>query len=316
MQNLLQKQIFPALQSDWLKAPHDGALLAEGLAFTTDSYVVSPLEFPGGDIGSLAVFGTVNDLAMCGARPRWLSLALILEEGLPLEQLQRILHSIQQAAGRCQVEIVTGDTKTVERGKGDGLFITTTGLGTLLSTPPPHPSRIQTGDAILINGDLGRHGLAVLAQRQKLELEGPLFSDCAPVHAEVEALLQAGIELRCLRDPTRGGVASVLHELAQASGLSFQLEETCLPLHEEVQAVCEILGFDPLYLANEGKFLAFVPAPQAEAALQILKHFNSEAAQIGAVTQASPTPTVNLKSPWGTTRTLDLLSGEQLPRIC
>lgn len=319
MQELLQNTVFPLLHPQ----NHDGALLpfrgpkGGELAFSTDGFVVQPLEFPGGDIGSLAVHGTVNDLAMCGARPLYLSLALILEEGLEQALLERILRSLQRAAQAAGVAVVTGDTKVVERGQADGLYITTTGIGEKVSALPLNASALKPGDAILLSGDIGRHGMAIMASREGLSFETSLLSDSAPVHEAVLALLDAGLELHCLRDPTRGGVAATLHELAADAGLSMQIDESTLPVHAGVAAACELLGFDPLYVANEGKFLAFLPAAQAEQALAILRARpdGREAAMIGRVSKRDLVP-VTVRTALGTTRVLDLLSGEPLPRIC
>lgn len=319
MQNLLQDTLFPAFANPFLAAAHDGARLVLGnqvLAFSCDSYVVHPLFFAGGDIGSMAVFGTVNDLAMCGAKPLYLSVGLILEEGLEMAVLQRVVASMAEAAKRCGVLLVTGDTKVVEKGKGDGLFIHTAGIG-LIETPLEiGPQQVKVGDAILINGEIGAHGMAVMAEREGLAFEGPIKSDCAPLHELVCELLTAGFELHCLRDPTRGGVASVLNEIAAQAELQIELKAAQIPIDPAVASACEILGFDPLYVANEGKMLIFLPQAQAEAALARLHShpLGRNAAQIGVVQTGDPR--VILHNPYGTTRLLDLLSGEQLPRIC
>jgi hydrogenase expression/formation protein HypE len=297
---------------------HDAAVLSiagDRIAFTTDSYVVNPLFFPGGDIGSMAVNGTVNDLAMAGARPLYLSLGLILEEGLPMETLWRVVQSIKAASDLAQVQIVTGDTKVVDRGKGDGLFINTSGIGILEHPFKIAPSSIQVGDAILLNGDLGRHGIAVMAARAGLEFQTTIISDCAPLAEIVGQLLHAGIEIHCLRDLTRGGLASALHEIMSATKLTLSIDESAIPVPEEVQGACELLGLDPLYVANEGRFAAFVAPADLDRALAILRSNHQAATAIGTVV-ASATPAVLLNSKLGTTRWLDLLSGEQLPRIC
>jgi hydrogenase expression/formation protein HypE len=285
------------------------------IAFTTDSYVVNPLFFPGGDIGSLAVNGTVNDLAMAGARPLYLSLGLIIEEGLPMETLWRVVRSIKAAADLAQVEIVTGDTKVVDRGKGDGLFINTSGIGILEHPLKIAPSSIQVGDAILLSGDLGRHGIAVMAAREGLEFETTITSDCAPLADIVGKLLQAGIKIHCLRDLTRGGLASALNELMMATNLTLSIDESTIPVLEEVQGACELLGLDPLYIANEGRFVAFVAPDDLDRSLAILRSNRAAATAIGKVV-ASTAPAVILNGKLGTNRFLDLLSGEQLPRIC
>jgi hydrogenase expression/formation protein HypE len=297
---------------------HDAAVLSipsNRIAFTTDSYVVSPLFFPGGDIGSLAVNGTVNDLAMAGARPLYLSLGLIIEEGLPMETLWRVVRSIKAAADLAQVEIVTGDTKVVDRGKGDGLFINTSGIGILEHPLKIAPSSIQIGDAILLNGDLGRHGIAVMAAREGLEFQTTITSDCAPLADIVGELLQAGIKIHCLRDLTRGGLASALNEIMMATNLTMSIEESAIPVLEEVQGACELLGLDPLYIANEGRFVAFVAPGDVDRALAILRSHGAAATAIGKVVTPT-TPAVILNSKLGTTCVIDLLSGEQLPRIC
>jgi hydrogenase expression/formation protein HypE len=297
---------------------HDAAVLSipsNRIAFTTDSYVVKPLFFPGGDIGSLAVNGTVNDLAMAGARPLYLSLGLIIEEGLPMETLWQVVRSIKAAADLAQVQIVTGDTKVVDRGKGDGLFINTSGVGILEHSLKIVPSSIQVGDMILLNGDLGRHGIAVMAAREGLEFQTTITSDCAPLADIVGELLQAGIKIHCLRDLTRGGLASALNELMMATNLTMSIDESAIPVLEEVQGACELLGLDPLYIANEGRFIAFVAPEDLDRALAILRSNGEAATAIGKVV-ASATPAVILNSKLGTTRFLDLLSGEQLPRIC
>lgn len=299
---------------------HDGARLdlSPGrVAMTTDSYVVRPLFFPGGDIGSLAVNGTVNDLAMCGARPLYLSAGFILEEGLPMETLWRVAQSMRAAADAAGVRIVTGDTKVVERGKADGLFINTAGVGRLPQGLDIHPGVLRPGDVILLSGDLGRHGIAIMAVRENLEFECPVMSDCAPLNASVTALLEAGVDVHCLRDLTRGGLASALVEIAEATGRTLAIDEASIAVPEAVAGACEILGLDPLYVANEGRFAAFVPAAEVERALHALRGVpvSADAAVIGRVTDAAG-PLVTLKSRIGASRVVDMLSGEQLPRIC
>ncbi|MFQ4138174.1 hydrogenase expression/formation protein HypE [Nodosilinea sp. PGN35] len=296
---------------------HDAASLelsSDRLAFTTDSYVVTPLFFPGGDIGSLAVYGTVNDLAMAGATPHYLSLSFILEEGLPMETLWRVVCSIQSAAEQAQVRIVTGDTKVVERGKGDGLFINTAGLGTREQDSALGPSAIQPGDVVLLSGDVGRHGIAILSARAGFEFETTIESDAAPVATAALDLCRQ-VPVHCLRDLTRGGLASAINELALATNLAIHLESAAIAVQPEVQGVCELLGLDPLYVANEGRFVAFVPAPAAAAAIACLRQYNPAAQRIGTVTGDRPTQVI-VHSPLGTQRLLDFLSGEQLPRIC
>lgn len=320
MHALLSQTIRPALQSSALEREHDGAfvdLAAERLAFTTDSYVIQPLFFPGGDIGRLAVFGTVNDLAMCGATPRVLSLSLILEEGFPLSSLERIMASIAAATQETETQIITGDTKVIERGRGDGLYINTAGIGAVAHTLPIGPQAIQAGDAILLSGDIGRHGIAVMAQREHLHFESSIVSDLAPLHRCVQALLEAKIQVRCLRDLTRGGLATALFELATTSHTQGILEQDAIPIHPQVQAACELLGLDPLYVANEGRFVAIVPAAQADAALTALHatEHASDARRIGTFHPPAGAP-LKLQNAFGTQRILSLQSGEQLPRIC
>ena len=294
---------------------HDAAVLpaeAGPLAFTTDSYVVHPLFFPGGDIGSLAVFGTVNDLAMVGASAIALSLSLILEEGLPMPLLQQVLASIRLAAQRCGVPVVTGDTKVVERGKGDGIYINTAGIGRVDHGLQIGPKAVRSGDAILVSGDLGRHGVAILAARQELGFRTELRSDLAPLQEPVRALLAADLELHCLRDLTRGGLASALHEISRGAGLGVLVRENAIPIAPEVDAACELLGLDPLAMANEGRFVLFLPAHQVDRALAVLQRFQPSAASIGCVRDEA----VLLETSLGLQRRLELGRGESLPRIC
>jgi hydrogenase expression/formation protein HypE len=320
MQQLIQKMFAAAFANPYLNTQHDGAVFDVGtgrLAMTTDSYVVKPLFFPGGDIGQLAVNGTVNDLAMCGARPLYLSAGFILEEGLPMEILWRVVQSMQQAALVARVQIITGDTKVVDKGKGDGIFINTAGIGCIEHHLTIAPSSVQIGDAILLSGDIGRHGIAIMAQREGLAFESTIESDCAPLADVVLALLDAGIDIHCLRDLTRGGLASALVEIAQSAQTHIHIEETCIPVREDVRGACEILGLDPLYIANEGRFVAFVPQHEADIALAILRQHavSSEALIIGRVTDERQGQ-VTLTSTIGARRIVDMLSGEQLPRIC
>ncbi len=320
MHELLESCILPAFRNPQLDARHDGAVFNvrnARLAFTTDSYVVHPLFFPGGDIGTLAVNGTVNDLAMCGARPLYLSAGFIMEEGLSVETLARVIESMRRSAATAGVLIVTGDTKVVDKGKGDGLFVNTAGVGAIEHDVAIAPTSVRAGDALLLSGDLGRHGIAIIAVREGLEFETIIESDCAPVAAPVLALLDAGIEVHCLRDLTRGGLATSLVEIAESARVHIAIRETEIPVMEDVRGACEILGFDPLYLANEGRFVAFVPAAQAQRALDILRRHtvSAGAALIGTVAE-TPASTVTLHSRLGTERIVDMLSGEQLPRIC
>lgn len=327
---LIDKLIYKAFDNALLQTGHDGAVFStalaasnraldlpqrDRLAFTTDSYVVSPCSFPGGDIGSLAVNGTVNDLAMCGAMPLYLSLSLILEEGLEVEELWNILKSIAVAAKAVNTSIVTGDTKVVERGKADKLFINTSGIGILDHPFDICPQSITPGDAIVISGDIGRHGIAIISKREGIQFDTEIKSDCAPLCAEVKALLDSGFAIHCLRDLTRGGLASALVELAEKSVLRIVVDETCISTIPQVRGACEMLGFDPLYVANEGRFLAVVPADAACGVRDILKGFNPSAAIIGEVTDIRKGSVV-MKSVLGTNRVIDMFSGEQLPRIC
>jgi len=320
MHQLIQQMFVPTFRNPFLDVRHDGAMLvADGvrLAFTTDAYVVRPLCFPGGNIGSLAVNGTVNDLAMCGARPLYLSAAFILEEGLPMETLWQVVQSMRQAADAAGVQLVTGDTKVVDRGKGDGIFITTAGIGAISHRLTIAPASVRPGDAILLNGDIGRHGIAIMAVREGLDFETTIESDCAPLASLVGSLLEAGVEIHCLRDLTRGGLASALIEIAEAARLTISITEGSIPVREDVQGACEILGFDPLYVANEGRFVCMLPAPEAERALRIMREdpLGAEACLIGQVTEDAP-GLVTMRSRIGASRVVDMLSGEQLPRIC
>ncbi len=328
-QQLIERVFLPAFRNPALEARHDGAVLrlpvgqatdlstrAERLAFTTDSYVVRPVFFPGGNIGDLAVNGTVNDLAMCGARPLWLSAAFILEEGLEIATLCAVVESMRKAASAAGVELVTGDTKVVDRGSADEVFITTAGIGVIEGGRVVGPQAIQPGDAVIVSGDLGCHGVAVLSVREGLEFEAAIESDCAPLWGAVQALFEAGVEVHCLRDLTRGGLASALNELAGARGVHITIEETAIPVREVVRAACELLGLDPLYVANEGRFCAFVPARMAERAVEVLRglEVSRRAARIGHVVEGRAE--VVMESRIGGTRVVDMLSGEQLPRIC
>jgi len=320
-QELIDRVFRPAFANPALEAQHDGALLrlpdGTRLAFTTDSHVVSPLFFPGGDIGEIAVNGTVNDLCMCGARPLWLSAGFVLEEGFPIATLEKVVASMKTAAVVAGVSIVTGDTKVVERGKGDGLYVTTAGVGIIETKLTVSPASIRAGDAVILSGDVGRHGMAIMATRAGLEFESALVSDCAPLVAPVQALLQSGIEIHCLRDLTRGGLATSLVELAESSKLSIAVDAAKIPVSELVQGACEILGLDPLYVANEGRFVCLVPAAQAAEALAIIAQTapGGPPALIGHV-GAGPAGQVTQRSVIGAERIVDRLSGEQLPRIC
>lgn len=312
---LIEEIILPAFGNSALNALGDGALIpgAERLAFSTDSFVVTPLEFPGGDIGKLAVCGTVNDLAMCGAQPKYLSLSLIIEEGLPAETLRRIVLSAAAAAREAGVQIVTGDTKVVERGRGDGLYINTAGIG-VVRYPGLSPEAMRPGDAVLLSGTAGDHGTAVMLARGGL-MDGEVKSDCAALNGLTEAVLASGAKVRVLRDPTRGGVATTLCEFAESAGLGIELNEWDIPVRRSVAAACALLGLDPLYSANEGKMLCVVPQEAAQTALDALKAhpLGADAAIIGHVTEGRR---VTLNTRTGGARVLRKLSGAQLPRIC
>lgn len=323
---LLTSLIYPIFNSEQLELQEDQArfsltklqTLGDKLAFTTDSYVISPLQFKGGDIGKLAVCGTLNDLAVGGARPMYLSVGLILEEGLPLKMLRDVLQSMALAAAEAGVEIVTGDTKVVPRGMADQLFINTSGIGVIPSGIDWRANAIQQGDCILINGSIGDHGAAVADSRGELGLSSDIVSDCANLYPLVEKLQQALIQVRCMRDATRGGVAAVLNEFAEASGSHLQLDESALPFGAGVLAVCEMLGFDPLNLANEGKFLMVVPPEEADRALEVLRAhpLGRAAAIIGDVPESYRGGMVSLRNALGSARIVDRPVGELLPRIC
>jgi hydrogenase expression/formation protein HypE len=316
---LIRDEILAALDNDYLRPLADAAVLppvAGRLVFTTDGHAVSPLFFPGGDIGRLAVCGTVNDLAVCGATPLYLSLGLIVEEGLPLADLRRVLRSVAAAARECGVAVVTGDTKVVPRGAADGLFLHTAGVGRLADGVTLGAGLIRPGDAVLVSGTVGDHGLAVLAAREGFADTG-LVSDTAPVHTLTAALLASGAAVRFLRDPTRGGVSAVLHEAASAAGVGVELDEAAVPLSPAVRGAAELFGLDPLYVANEGKLVAVVSGESAEAALACLRSqpLGRAAARIGTVTDG-PAGEVLVRGPLGQLRALDEPSGAPLPRIC
>ncbi|KAB2934151.1 MAG: hydrogenase expression/formation protein HypE [Candidatus Contendobacter sp.] len=320
MAQLVEELFAAAFRNPWLDQRNDQACLdlpPGRIALTTDSYVVSPLFFPGGDIGSLAVHGTVNDLAMAGARPLHLSAGFILEAGFPLADLKRIVESMAGAARAAGVSIVTGDTKVVERGKGDGVFINTTGIGVIPEGVQLSGDRARPGDCILLSGTLGDHGVAVMSQRAGLEFETNLESDSAALHELVAVMIAAAPGLRCLRDPTRGGLAATLNELAAQSGVGMHLREAAIPVRPEVAAACELLGLDPLYVANEGKLIAVCPPEDVERVLAALRAhpLGAAAALIGTVRE-DPHYFVTMETVFGGNRLVDWLSGEQLPRIC
>jgi hydrogenase expression/formation protein HypE len=324
--DLIQRLFVPGFGSEVLSALEDQATVSLGagkgiqapkVAFTTDSFVVRPLFFPGGDIGKLAVHGTVNDLAVGGARPLFLSAAFILEEGLPIADLQRIVASMCDACREARVELVTGDTKVVDRGKGDGVFITTSGIGLVPDGRRLSIHAAQPGDRILVSGTLGDHGIAIMSVREGLEFETVLESDTAPLNGLTEVILEACPSTRCMRDPTRGGLSSVLNELAIASQVGVRLEEEAIPLRPEVRGACEMLGLDPLYVANEGKLIAVVPPECAERVLDAMKShpLGRNASIVGTIVADHPGMII-LRSRIGGERVVTLLSGEQLPRIC
>jgi len=318
---LTESLLLQAFDNPHLRPLHDGAVVEVDkgrLAVSTDTFVVSPIFFPGGDIGSLAVHGTINDLAMCGARPLCLAVGLILEEGLAMTALARVVDSMREAALQAGVPIVTGDTKVVDRGKGDGIFINTTGVGCVAPGAAIDAQRVRPGDRVIVSGRLAEHGIAILSVREGLEFETALASDTAPLHGLVAgALAAAGTDLHMLRDPTRGGVASALNEIAAQARVGIRLREDALPIGDAVRGACEILGLDPLYVANEGKCLLIVAPERAEATLAAVREhpLGRDAAVIGEVVRDHPGQ-VTLVSSVGGLRVVDMMSGEQLPRIC
>nr|WP_242041908.1 hydrogenase expression/formation protein HypE [Alkalinema sp. FACHB-956] len=331
MQQLIEGLFLPNFNNPLLNQRHDSTVINLGdtrIAFTTDSYVIQPLFFPGGDIGSLAVNGTVNDLAMGGSRPSYLSVGLIIEEGFPIATLEKIIQSMQAAADHAKVQIVTGDTKVIdkvinrnhEKSHGSSLFINTAGIGIVEHKMTLAPRSIQIGDVILLNGDLGRHGMAIMALREGLQFDSPIVSDCAPLAEPILALLEQGIPIHCLRDLTRGGLASAAIELAEAANVEIELTDDAIPVHDTVRGACEILGLDPIYVANEGRFIAIVPPDTVEAALSILhQFFPQQACVIGQVRSKAPNIDrgyVTIRNSLGVKRILTLLTGDPLPRIC
>lgn len=317
---LLKSGVFDILKNDWLNQEHDGAVLNLNgpVAFSTDSYVITPAFFPGGNIGDLAVNGTVNDLAMCGARPRYLSLSFILEEGLSMDEFSQVLVSIRKAADKAGIYIVTGDTKVVERGKGDKIFINTSGIGEIHPKAAIHHNRIEAGDQILLSGQLATHGIAIMSVRKGLEFETTIETDSVNLnHTTIALLDQFGPAIKFFRDPTRGGLASVLNEIAEKTGLGYTINQHSIPINEQVEGACEMLGLDPLYVANEGLFVTVVKQEAADAVLAALRKDpnGKESAIIGSVTSEHPGKVI-LNSRIGGKRVVNYLPGEQLPRIC
>lgn len=317
---LLQSGVFDILKNDLLDQQHDGASfeLSGRLAFSSDSYVITPAFFPGGNIGELAINGTVNDLAMCGAIPKYLSLAFIIEEGLTMKEFWSILDSIKQAADKANIKIVTGDTKVVEKGKGDKIFINTSGIGTIHPKATIHHNRISAGDKVIISGELATHGIAIMSVRKGLEFETTIKSDTVNLNHTVESLIEEfGADIKFLRDPTRGGAASVLNEISELTKLGFDLDQNKIPINEQVEGACEMLGLDPMYVANEGLFLAIVSPSIADTFLAKLRADDNgkNAAIIGEVTTEHPGAVI-MKSRIGGRRVVNYLTGEQLPRIC
>jgi hydrogenase expression/formation protein HypE len=318
---LIEELFLAAFDNEWLRQGNDGATMAipagARLVMATDGHVVSPLFFPGGDVGCLSVHGTINDLAMCGARPLYLAASFILEEGLALADLQRVVASMAAASREAGVPVVTGDTKVVERGKGDGVFISTTGVGVVPAGVNVSGSNARPGDAILLSGTIGEHGVAVLSKRQSLDFETTIASDTAALHGLVAAMFEASSGIGVLRDPTRGGLATTLNEIARQSKVGVTLEEAAIPVQPQVDAACELLGLDPLYVANEGKLIAICAAETADAVLAAMRAhpLGRRAARIGTVTE-DPNCFVQMNTRFGGRRVVDWLSGEQLPRIC
>jgi len=317
---LIKNMFASQFKNEFLEPLHDGAIFSIGgtrFAFSTDSYVINPIFFPGGDIGKLAVNGTVNDLSMCGARPFYLSSAFIIEEGLPMEALWRVVLSMETAAKAAGIQLVTGDTKVVDRGKGDKIFINTSGIGIIPDGIEISPRCAKLGDKIILSGTIADHGIAIMSVREGLEFETQIESDCAPLNGLVETMFEASQEIHVLRDPTRGGVGSVLNEIAESAEVGITILENLIPVSEEVMGACEILGFDPLYVANEGKLLAFVSPTAADKVLAAMRAhpFGKNAVIIGEVSHDHK-GTVIMKTRIGGSRVVDMLSGEQLPRIC
>ncbi len=317
---LIEKMFLPQFRNELLEPLHDGAVFTQGgtrFAFSTDSYVINPIFFPGGNIGELAVNGTVNDISMCGARPLYLSAAFIIEEGLPIDDLWKIVLSMQDAAKKAGVLLVTGDTKVVDRGKGDKIFINTSGVGIVDDEVDISPKRLRAGDEIIVNGEIALHGIAIMSVREGLEFETTIRSDTTALNHLVEEMFRTTKNIHVLRDPTRGGIATTLNEIAGQSGLGIVIDEKSIPVRDDVKGACEILGLDPLYIANEGKLLAFVSPEDSEKLLTAMRAhpLGKDSAVIGKVVD-SHAGTVVMKSEIGVTRVVDMLTGEQLPRIC
>jgi len=316
--DLIEGLMIKELGNDMLNVLHDGAIFesAGKLAFSTDSFVVNPIFFPGGDIGELAVYGTVNDISCCGATPLYLSLSLIIEEGLPMDDLRKIIVSVRNAAKISGVKIITGDTKVVEKGKGDKIFINTSGVGSVISGVTVSPDSCKPGDMILLNGYIGDHGIAIISSREGIQFETTVESDCAPLNTLVADICNICPSVRVFRDPTRGGVASALNEISKASGYGIRIFEREIPVRDEVRGACEILGFDPLYVANEGKLIVIVPGEDADRVLEVMKKNpgGGDSAIIGEVT--GDKTGVRMETVIGSSRIVDMISGEQLPRIC
>lgn len=319
-QQMIQQIFFQNFNNEYLNLAHDGAMFSINgtrLAFSTDSYVVQPIFFPGGNIGEMAINGTVNDIACCGAKPLFISVGFILEEGFPIADLQRIVESMGTAARNAGVQIVTGDTKVVERGKGDKIFINTSGIGLIRENANISPKNCKPDDVIIINGKIAEHGMAIMSARNGLEFETTIVSDTCALNTMIETVLNVSDEIHVLRDPTRGGLASSLNEICQASDVGIVIDETQIPISEEVQSACELLGFDPLYVANEGKILIFAAASDADKIIETMKQFDCgrDSCVIGFAT-AQDKKMVRLKTSIGSHRIVDMISGEQLPRIC
>ena len=319
-QQLIQKLFFSQFDNDVLNVHHDSAMFelnGSRLAFTTDSYVVQPIFFPGGNIGDLAINGTINDLAVSGAKPLYISVGFIIEEGFEIEELWKIVLSMKAAADKAGIKIVTGDTKVVDHGKGDKIFINTSGIGIIKDGIDIFPQNCKEGDSIILSGRIAEHGIAIMSAREGLEFETTIKSDSAPLNNLIEAVLRISNNIHVMRDPTRGGIASALNEIAQSSQKGIQLYEEKIPITEEVKGACEILGLDPLYIANEGKVLIFVPKSETEEVLNVMRNnpLGKDASVIGKVTISDPGLVV-MKTLIGSSRIVDMISGEQLPRIC